>query len=128
MDSVQEETLAVSAAGIIVDNRHNHPLLLRRRRTQIDGRKYLRQALAAGEKVLLEGKAKKCVKVTSKEIARIRRVILDILPNVKITNLNRDANRATSVDSDILRLSGSQVKSRRKVVRKGQLPYLKESN
>ena len=60
MDSVQEETLAVSATGIIVDNRHHHPLLLRRRRHRLT-EEVLRQALAAGEKVLLEGKAKKNV-------------------------------------------------------------------
>ena len=42
MDSVQEETLVVSATEIIVDNQHNRPLMLqkcRRRLTQIDGRK-----------------------------------------------------------------------------------------
>ena len=32
VDSVQEETLAVSATGMIVDNEHNRPLLLQRRR------------------------------------------------------------------------------------------------
>ena len=61
--------------------------------------------------------------VTSKEIARIRRVIIGILPYVKITSLNRDANRATIVDSDILRLSGSPKKKSKKSGGKGQLPY-----
>ena len=36
MDSVQEETLAVSATEMIVDNEHNRPLLLRRRRRSHD--------------------------------------------------------------------------------------------
>ena len=119
MDSVQEETLTVSATGIIVDNKHHHPLLLRRRRHRLT-EEVLRQALASGEKVLLEGKAKKRAKVTSKEIARIRRVIIGILPYVEITNLNRDANRATNVDSDMLRLTGKKSK---KSGAKGQLPY-----
>ena len=119
MDSVQEETFTVSATGIIVDNKHHHPLLLRRRRHRLT-EEVLRQALASGEKVLLEGKAKKRAKVTSKEIARIRRVIIGILPYVEITNLNRDANRATNVDSDMLRLTGKKSK---KSGAKGQLPY-----
>ena len=35
MDSVQEECLAVSATGTIVDNKHYHPLLLHRRRHRL---------------------------------------------------------------------------------------------
>ena len=35
MDSVQEETLAVSATGVTVDNKHNRPLLLQRRRHRL---------------------------------------------------------------------------------------------
>ena len=87
--------------------------------TQIDGR---RPSKGTGpkEKVLLEGKAKKRAKVTSKEIARIRRVIIGILPYVEITNLNRDANRARNVDSDMLRLTGKKSK---KSGAKGQLPH-----
>ena len=112
MDSVQEETLAVSATGIVVDNKHNRLLLLQRHRHRLT-EEDLRKALAPGEKVLLEGKVKKRPKVTSKEIARIRRVIIGILPYVKITKLNRDANSATHV---CLRLTGSSARSRRKVV------------
>ena len=60
-------------------------------------------------------------KVTSKKgIARIRRVIVGILPCFKITSLNRDAHSATHVCSDMLRLTGSPVKSGRKVVGKDQ--------
>ena len=35
MDSVQEETLAVFATELIVDNEHNRPLLLQRRRHRL---------------------------------------------------------------------------------------------
>ena len=91
---------------MIVDNKHNRPLLLQRRRHRLT-EEDLREALVPGEKVLLEGKVRKRAKKSSKEIVRIRRVIVDILPCVKITNLNRDANSATSVYSDIPRLTGS---------------------
>ena len=58
MDSVQEETLAVLATVIIVDNKHNRPLLLQRRRHRLT-EEDLRRALAPGEEVLLEGKVRK---------------------------------------------------------------------
>ena len=45
-------------------------------------------------------------------------MIIGILPYVKITKLNRDANSATSVFSDVLRLTDSPAKSQRKVVEK----------
>ena len=56
LDSDQEETQAVSATErIIVDNKHNRPFLLKRRRNRVT-EEPLREALAPGEKVLLEGK------------------------------------------------------------------------
>ena len=65
MDSVQGETLAVSATGIVVDNKHNSLLLLQRHRHRLTDEDF-RKALAPGEKVLLEGKVKKrCVCVNS---------------------------------------------------------------
>ena len=48
-------------------------------------------------------------------------MIFGIVSHVKLTSLKRDANTATNVDSDALRLVGSPVKSRRKVVEKDQL-------
>ena len=81
------------------------------------------KALASGEKVFLEEEAGKRAQVTPKEIARIRHVIIGILPYVKITNLNRDAKSATNVCSDTLRLLASPAKCRRKVVAKDLLPY-----
>ena len=91
--------------------------------TQIDGRKAFERHWLPGEKVSLERKVRKCAKVTSKEIARIRHAISGILPCVKITHLNRDAHSATNICSDTLGLMGSRVKSRRNVVGQDQLPY-----
>ena len=68
-------------------------------------------------------------KITLKESLRICRVIIGILPYVKVTNPNRDAHSATSVCSGILRLTSSPVKSGRKVVEEVRLLYWKkESN
>ena len=61
--------------------------------------------------------------MSSEDGVRNRRMIIGILPCVKITSLNRDANMATIVILDTLRLMVSPVKSRRKVVEKDQLPY-----
>ena len=55
MDTVQEDTLVVSATEIIVDNQHYRPLLLQRRRprlTEEDFRKA--KGMPPGEVVLLE--------------------------------------------------------------------------
>ena len=83
--------------------------------TQFDGR---RPSSGAGprEKVLLEGKVGKRAKVTSKEIAQTRPVIISIFPCVKLTSQYRYSNSATNVNPDMLRLVGSPVRSRRKVV------------
>ena len=51
MDSVQEEALAVFASEVIVDDEHNHPLLLQRRRHRLT-EESLRKAVAPGEKFL----------------------------------------------------------------------------
>ena len=115
LDSVHEETLAVSATGVIVDKKHIRPLLLQRRRHRLT-EENPRKVLAPGKKVLLEGKVKKRANISSKESVRIRRVIIGILPYVKIANLYQDANSATNVCLDTLRLMGSPEKSRRKVV------------
>ena len=61
--------------------------------------------------------------ISLKESVRNRHVIIGVLPFVKITSLNRDATSVTNVCSDTLRLVGSAVKTRRKVVVKHQLPY-----
>ena len=50
-------------------------------------------------------------------------MITGIVPYVKITSLNLDANIVTIVNSDILRLVGGPVKSQRKVAEKDQLLY-----
>ena len=47
------------------------------------------------------------------EIVRIRHLIIGTLPRVSITSLNQDANMATNVDSDTLRLMVSPAKCHR---------------
>ena len=77
---------------------------------------------ASGEKVLLEQEAELGGDISLGESVRIRRVFCGTL-RVSITSLNRDANMATNVDSDTLRLMGSPEKSRRELVEKDQLPH-----
>ena len=122
MDSVQEETLAVLATGIIVDNKNNGPLLLRRRRHRLTEAS-LRKALAPKDKVLLEGKVRKRLKTSWRNSVQIRRVIDGILPHVNITSLYRDANSAVRVSSGTLRMTFSRAKCLIKVVEKDRLSY-----
>ena len=99
------------------------PKKLRHRLTEESPRK----AWAPQEKVPLEGNVKNCAKNTPKELVRIRRVIVGILPHVRITYLNRDANLANYVHLDTLRLTDGPVKSRRKVTEKGSVALLMKS-
>ena len=93
--------------------------------TQIDGRKLSKGIGPRGD--WKERDPSDRAKTTSVEIARIRRVISGILPDVKITNLSRDANSAISICWDILRLTGSPVKGRRKVAER-LCCFIEESN
>ena len=102
-------------------NEHNRPLLLRRRRHRLT-EESLRKALALGEKSLWQERPESVHQVTTKELARIRRVILGILPYVKVTSLNRDANLATTVCSDT-EADGQPIKKSKKSGGKDQLPY-----
>ena len=52
----------------------------------------LRKETLQGEVVHPERKVKDRARITSKGIERLRRVIIGILPDVKITKLNRDEN------------------------------------
>ena len=65
-------------------NKHNRSLLLQRRRHRLTEEDFRKSVTPREKKVL-------------KAISRVRRVIIVTLPCVKITNLNRDANSATSV-------------------------------
>ena len=78
--------------------------------------KYPTKVQASEEKVYLEKEAELRADISLGESEPIRRVIIGTLPCVKITSLNRDANMAKHAYSDTLRLMGSRVKSRRKVV------------
>ena len=125
-DSVQEETLAVFATEVIVHNEHIRPLMLQKRRHRLTEESH-RKFLVPGEKVPLEGKVRKRAKVTSKEIARIRCVIIGILPYVKLTHLNRDANSATLAFSDTLKMMDSSIKKVKEKWWKGSVVLLKDS-
>ena len=70
----------------------------------------LRKETLPEQTVYPERKVKERARITFNEIEQIRRVIIGIHPYVKITKLDRDANSATSVYSDILRLRGSSVR------------------
>ena len=70
-----------------------------------------------------ENRADIALKVT----ARIRHVIIGKLPHVKITNLIRHANSAKSTFSTTMRFTISPARSRRRVVEKDLLTYLKNS-
>ena len=113
--------LQFSATEVIVDNMHSRPLLLQRRRHRLT-MENPRKAKLPSAAVLLERKVKDHAEKSSKEIVRIRRVTIGILPNVKIAYLYRDENSATNACLDTLRLMGSPAKSRRGVEGKGQLP------
>ena len=91
MDSVQKETPAVTATKTLsVEKQNNRPLLLGDRRHRLT-EEDLRKALAPGEVAVHPEKIRKRANVTSKNIARIRRVVIGILPYVEMTKLNREA-------------------------------------
>ena len=73
-----------------------------------------RKVSVTEERALLEGKVRKRANISSKELVRIRLVIIGIFLYVKITSLNRDANSAINVCLDTLRLMGSAVKKSKK--------------
>ena len=106
---MQEETPVVAATESFVDRKHNRLLLHQKRRLE-------------RRKPFWEKRPESVQKTSSKESVRIRRVIFGILPYVKITSVYRDAKSATIVCLDTLRVEGSPVKSRSKVVVKDQLP------
>ena len=86
-DSAQEETRAVSATHPISrSKRHKHPHGLQQRRHRLTN-EGLFEVTVPEEVALLEGKVKERAKKSSKELVRIRRVIIGFLSYVKITNL-----------------------------------------
>ena len=120
--SVQEETHAVSATGVIVNNKHSRPFLLERRRHRLTGENPRKRFLAPGENVLLEGNVRMRARISSKELLRIRHVIDGILPRVKKTNMYRDATSATNVCSDLYNWVASGIKSRRPILQGHMAP------
>ena len=115
LDSVQEETNVASASEVIVDRKHNRPFPLQKRRHGLT-EENLERFWSQERKSFWKKGPESTQYFSSKESARILRVIFGILPYVLITSLNRNANMATNVDSDTLRLICSPTKRRRKVV------------
>ena len=80
-----ESKPAVSATRTIsVETQHNRPVLLQDRRHKMT-EEYFRKDKPWGEVVHPERKVKDRARITPKEIGRFRRVIVGILPRVKIT-------------------------------------------
>ena len=100
------ESCSVSHREVVVDRKHNRPLLLQKRRHRLT-EETPRKVWVPGDTLLLEEMGRKRAKKSSKKSARIRRVTIGILPHVKITSLYRDAKSATNVCLDTLRLKGS---------------------
>ena len=121
MDCVQEETLAVSATEVIVDKKHIRFVVLQKRRHRLTKKKKTFERFCHQGRESFWRKAGKRVNISSQESVRIRRVVFGVLSYVKITSLYRDANSATNVSLDRLRLVGSPIKSQRKVLEKDQL-------
>ena len=71
---------------------------------------------ALEEKVLLENEAQLRTDISLGECVRTSHVIIGTLPCVSIISLNQDANMAKHAETDTLRLMGSPLRSRRKVV------------
>ena len=104
------------ASGNRCDQRQkkdSRPLLRQMRRHSLTERNH-QKVQALEEKVLLEKEAELRAEASLGESVRIRRVIVGTLPCVKITSLNPDARMVKNVNSDMLRLMGSPVKSRKK--------------
>ena len=99
------------------DKKDSRPLLHQKRRHRLT-RRCPKKVQAAEERAFPEQEERFCADISFGESVRIRHVILGTLPCV-----NPDANMATYVNSDILRLMCSLARSRRKVVWKVQLPY-----
>ena len=122
VDNFQKETHVVSVmiqcleTDVIRNKKENRLLLHQKRRHRLTGR-YPRRVQAAEERALLEQEERFRAEISLGERKHVRHVIFGTLPCVSISSLHQDANVATNVDSSaMLRLMGSPVKSRRKVV------------
>ena len=110
--SVMIEHLETDATRGEKDNR---PLLYQKRRYRLTEINHS-MVQASEEQVFLEKEAEMRADISSRESARTRHVVIGTLMCVSISSLNQDANMAKNVDSNTLRLMGSPVQSRRKVV------------
>ena len=89
---------------------NNRPLLHKNRRYKMT-EEYLRKGTFPDEVVHPETNVKNRARITSKDIVRIRGVIIGTLPYVKISSLNGDAHSAKEAYSSTQRLTVSPVKS-----------------
>ena len=103
---------ASATTAVSVERKHNRPLLHLGRRHKMTEENFRKESLSETV-VFQEGNIKERADITSQETVRIRRVIIGILPYVKITYPNRDANSAKSAPTN----------SRRKDVEKVELPH-----
>ena len=108
--SVMNEHLETDAMR---NEKGNRPLLHQKRRHRLTERNHLKVEAPEG-KVLLEKDVDLRAEISLGESVRSRRVLLGTLPCVSITSLNQDANMATNVNSDTMRLMESLAKNRGK--------------
>ena len=77
LDIVQKEILAASATAVIVERKQNRPLPIRDRRHK-KTEENLRKETHPGEVVHPERSVQNRARITSKDIVRVRRVIIDV--------------------------------------------------
>ena len=131
-DNVQKETLAVSVTEQhretgAVTNKREHSLLLHQKR----GHRLTEKSKGFGLRGEIPSgiKGRKACKKNLRGTCTNPSCDYWHPPCVKITSLNRDANMATIVSLDTLRLMGSPVKkSRRNVDGKGSVALLKSES
>ena len=133
MDNVQKETHVVSVmtnlhketCAMVRGKKDDRPLPHQVRRPRLTAREKISQKHQVTEMKALQTKGAKFRAVT--KIVKHHQVVFGILPCVKTRSLRPDANLEEHVSSDTLRLRKSPARSQRKVVRKDQLHYKKES-
>ena len=100
--------------------KNNHPLLLRKRRRRLTCR------VRTAEKRVLRKRSE--FPANFEQNAKIRHVVIGILPCVIITCLNQDANMAKNANSDTTMLRRRPARSRRKGSAKGSVAVLKKKS
>ena len=116
LDRVRQETCVVPVmierleTDATRDKKDNRPLLHRKHRHRLTERNPQKVQVAEGKVPQFRAD------ISLGESVRTRHVIIGTLPCVSIASLTQDAHVAKNTDSDTLRLMGSPVRSRRKVM------------